>query len=42
MQDNAVCFVQHRHVYNSYASEGHVVKVGGQSELIAERMYALR
>lgn len=42
MQDNAVGVVMHRHIDNGAASEGHVVEVWGQGEVIAERMYALR
>ena len=42
MQDNAFGVVKHSYVDNSVASEGHVVEVRVQGEVIAERTYAVR
>lgn len=42
VQDNALCAVKYRHADNSLSSEGHLVKVRAQGELIADRTYALR
>lgn len=42
MKDNSLCVVKHNHVDDSSASEGHLVEVRGQGELIAEGLYAAR
>ena len=42
VQDDALGAVEHRHADDGAAGEGHVVEVGVQGEVIAERMYALR
>ncbi|MEQ2161445.1 hypothetical protein GOODEAATRI_009657 [Goodea atripinnis] len=42
MEHNSLCAVKHRHFDYSSASKGHVVEVGGQGELIAEWLDAVR
>lgn len=42
MQDNVLGVVKHRHADNGAASEGQIVEVGVQREVIAERTYVTR
>lgn len=42
MEHYSLCIVKNRHLDDSCASKGHVVEVGGQGELIAERLDAVR
>lgn len=42
MQDNDFGFMKHEHVYGSVTSEGHIVKIRVQSQVITQRLYAAR
>lgn len=42
MKYNALGVVNHKHLDNSAAGEGHVIKVRVQGEVVTERLYAAR